>query len=429
MRFRVSNNACLVQLLLAGFISIAGVSVQVGWANDPFSRNEYALELLNRGDYPKALSQLQDAHRNYPYDEVIKRNLATGYVLAGQKLLGIGQFTDAAEYFFRSTELYPDNADFRLYHGIALTGLKKYDYATIELERARGLSGENKAYLYHLGRVKYETGNLADAVELWEKALAVDPGDATLRTLVEKTRRELVVEDKMTKGYSGRFNLSYDVAAQAAFADDILQALEDAYNRVGSLLNHYPEARVPVLIYTQKSFKDLIKGPEWSGGLYDGKIRLPIGGITNITPAVRTVLYHEYAHVVIFELTRGNCPMWLNEGIAEYAGRTQQNSSLQAMAIAERQEKLLSLGQLEKSFTGLTTREAAIAYEQSYSLVNFMVSAYGWHKVNDLLRALGKGLQAEAAFTEAFKDYSLSYPAIVAEWRSSLAKTLPAAAE
>jgi tetratricopeptide (TPR) repeat protein len=418
----VSHTLMLLRLLLASFIAVT-LAIQTGWANDPFSRNEYALELMNRGDYSKALTQLQDANHNYPYDEVIKSNLATAYVLAGQKLLGKGQFTDAEESFARATELYPDNGEFRLFHGIALTGLKKYDYATTEFERARGTLGENKAYLYHLGRVKYEIGSLGDAVELWEKALVLDPGDASLRSLVEKTRRERAVEDTMSKGYSGRFNLLYDVTAQTAFADDILQVLEEAYNYVGSLLNQYPEARVPVLIYTKKSFKDLINGPEWSGGAYDGKIRLPIGGISHINPAVRAVLFHEYTHVVIFELTRGNCPMWLNEGIAEYVGRTQYANATNVFDKAD--NKLLSITQLEKQFTGLSTHDAAIAYEQSYSLVNYMISAYGWHKVNDLLRALGKGLKTESAFAEAFQDYSLSYAAIIAEWRISVAKTLP----
>jgi tetratricopeptide (TPR) repeat protein len=408
---------CLFWLLSGLFLL-----VQPAAANDPFSRNEYALDLLHRGDYDKAITQLQDAHRNYPYDEVIKKNLATGYVLNGQKLMSKGQLEEAAEYFERATELFPDNGDFRLFHGIVLMALKKYDYATVELERARGVLGEGKAYLYHLGRIKYETGNLQEAVELWEKALAVEPDDASLRSLVEKTRRELAVEDKMVKGYSGRFNLSYDVAAKNAFADDILSVLEEAYNRVGSNLNHYPEARVPVLIYTRKGFKDITKGPEWSGGVYDGKIRLPIGGLAEISPMVRSVLYHEYTHVVVFELTRGNVPNWLNEGIAEYFGRSQ----LAEVALPEshkvKHDRSLTISQLEKSFTALSTSEATMAYEESYALVNFMVTAYGWHKVNDLLRALGKGLPIEQAVTETFRDFSLDYPAILAEWQSSRTK-------
>lgn len=406
------------------FWSLSGLLllVQPAEANDPFSRNEYALDLLHRGDYAKAITQLQDAHRNYPYDEVIKKNLATGYVLNGQKLMSKGQLEEATEYFERATELFPDNGEFRLFHGIVLTALKKYDYAAAELERARGVMGESKAYLYHLGRIRYETGNLQEAVELWDKALATEPDDGSLRSLLEKTRREMAVEDKMSKGYSGRFNLSYDVAAKNAFADDILSVLEEAYNRVGSSLNHYPEARVPVLIYTRKSFKDLIKGPEWSGGVYDGKIRLPIGGIAEITPLVRSVLYHEYTHVVVFELTRGNVPNWLNEGIAEYFGRSQLADSAVPESHKAKHDKSMTISQLEKPFTALSTSEATMAYEESYALVSFLVTAYGWHKVNDLLRALGKGLPIEQAVAEAFRDFSLDYPAILAEWHSSRKK-------
>jgi tetratricopeptide (TPR) repeat protein len=418
MIFRSSR--FLFEILQCSTVFFITLFVSVCWANDPFSRNEYALDLLNRGEYAKAISQLQDAHRNYPYDEVIKKNLATGYVLSGQKFLGKGQLTEAIDHFERASELYPDDGNLQLFHGIALVGQKKYDYATVVLERARGISGESKAYYYHLGRVKYETGNLADAVELWEKALTLDPGDASLRTLLEKTKRELLVEGEMAKGFSGRFNISYDVVANAAFADEILQVLEEAYNKVGSLLNHYPEAPIPVLIYTQKDFKNLVKGPEWSGGVYDGKIRLPIGGIQQITPEVRAVLYHEYVHVIMFELTHGNCPMWLNEGIAEYVGRSQSSAKQNIRSIAVQQGKLLTIHQLEKSFTAMTARDAAIAYEQSYSLLQYLVTAFGWHKVNDLLRSLATGLPIVPAFRAAFSDFSLEYESMIADWQATL---------
>lgn len=412
-----------IKQVLTVFLLISLMALPVS-ANDPFSRNNYAMDLLNRGDFAQAISQLQDAYHNYPYDEVIKKNLATGYVLAGQKLLGTGQLNDAVDYFTRATELYPDEGELRLFHGIALAGVKKYDYAEVEYERARGLSGESKAYYYHLGKLKYDTGELKDALELWEKGVALDPGDANLKGLLDKARREFTLEKKMAKGYSGRFSVSYDVQGNADFGDDILQILEEAYNKVGSLLNRYPEARVPVLIYTQKQFKDLLKGPEWSGGVYDGKIRLPMGGITKMTPGVKAVLYHEYAHAVIFELTRGNCPMWLNEGIAEYFGRTQLPVSLEALNIAARQGKLLTVEQLEKSFSSLSRRDAAVAYDQSYAFVDFLVTAYGWHKINDLLQSLAKGMPTDQAFTVAFSDYSLNYTAIINEWQVHLAKVL-----
>jgi len=71
---------------------------------------------------------------------------------------------------------------------------------------------------------------------------------------------------------------------------------------------------------------------------------------------------------------------------------------------------------------GLSAREAALAYQQSYALVNFLVTQYGWHKVKEMLVALGSGLDTAAAVKRALGDYGLDYPAVIQEWRAYLQK-------
>jgi len=75
---------------------------------------------------------------------------------------------------------------------------------------------------------------------------------------------------------------------------------------------------------------------------------------------------------------------------------------------------------LEGSFGGLSSNEAARAYQQSYSLVSYLVTTYGWHRVNAILAGLGKGMNITAAIAAALQDYSLSYDGLVKEWRDSL---------
>jgi hypothetical protein len=160
--------------------------------------------------------------------------------------------------------------------------------------------------------------------------------------------------------------------------------------------------------------------PEWSGGVYDGTIRLPFGSLKEVTPQIRAVLHHEYAHVVVFELTRGNCPYWLNEGIAEMFGRKQFSQQMTELDSAARKKSFADFKKLESSFGSLSASEANLAYQQSYSLVNYLVTAYGWHRVTRILTALGDGMNLDDALAEAFKDYSLSYDALLREWRESI---------
>lgn len=415
--FSARNGIVSAIFLLLSFLVVAS-----SLANDPVLLNNYAMELMNRNEYEKALEQLQSAYNIFPYNDTIRKNLAVAYSFVGERQMGKNLFDDAAANFDRAHELVPENSGYLLQKGVALYWGKHYDAALHELEQARTLGGDTQDLLYFIGRVQYDTGNLTGALETWEKALVVEPSSRIIRELAEKARRELPVESRMDKGYSSKFQISYDSDVKSAFADLILDTLEDAYNRIGTDLNYFPAARIPVILYTRKDYRAVVAGPDWSGGLYDGKIRLPVGGISGLTPLLKAVLFHEYTHVVVFELTSGNCPTWLNEGLAEIEGRKEYNPPMAELGKAAKSGEYLPFSRLAGSFSGFNAREVSLAYQQSYSMVNFMVSHYGWHKVKDILANLGAGMAIEPAIAKAMSDYSLDYSAIVQEWQAYMQK-------
>jgi len=391
-------------------------------ANDPFVHNDYALELLNRGEYEKALEQLQKAYSFFPYNETLRKNLAVTYMYVGKREMEANRYMEAADYFDHARELAPDNVVYGTMRGIALYLAKNYDAAKYEFERVRGISGDTVDILYYLGRVYYDTGELTAAIECWDNALALDPNNKAVREIVEKVRREAAVESRMDKEHSSKFEISYDAEVTSSLAGGILDILESAYNRVGSDLDYFPTARVPVILYTKKDYRNVTESPDWSGGLYDGKIRLPIGGATELTPQLRAILFHEYAHVVIHELTRGNVPTWLNEGLAEYEGRRELNPPMAELGKAAKHRGYLTFPALEGSFGAFNNRQAALAYQQSYSMVNYMIGAYGWYNVREILVNLGKGMPVDAAIKKALNGFSLDYPGVVVEWQAYMQK-------
>ena len=403
-------------LLLALFLALPAR------AGDPVVRNDYALELLNRGEYEKALEQLQKAFSLFPYDETLRKNLAVAYMFVGKKELEANRYMEAAENFDHARELVANNVVYGMMRGVALYLAKNYDTAKYEFERARGISGDTVDILYYLGRVDYDSGDLAAALENLDKALTLEPGNKEVRGLADKIRRELAVEAGMGKGQSSRFEISYDAEVTSSLADGILDILESAYNRVGSDLDHFPTARVPVILYTKKDYRLVTVSPDWSGGLYDGKIRLPIGGATELTPQLRAILFHEYTHVVISALTRGNVPNWLNEGLAEYEGRREFNPPMAELGRAAKHGGYLSFPALEGSFGALDNKQASQAYQQSYSLVNYMIGAYGWYNVREILVNLGKGMPLTAAVKKALNGFGIDYPALQLEWQTYMKK-------
>jgi len=389
-------------------------------ANEPFALNEFAISLMEKGEHDKALEQLQKAYSMSPYDPVLKKNLAEAYTFVGQRQMRENKYEDAAASFDRARELFPDIPRYYVMRGIALYYSKYPDAAQNELERARGIGGDTPEVLFYLARIQYDSGNLASAAELLEKAVALKPDFSVAKEMAEKLKRELSVENSMDRGYSSKFVISYDAEMKSHLANDILSTLEDAYSNVGRDLSTFPTGRITVILYTKKDYKSVTAGPDWSGGLYDGKIRLPVGGAQELTDQLKSVLFHEYTHVVVQEITHGNCPTWLNEGLAELEGRKIFTHPHVEHGKSASSGAFIPFAKLESGFTSLGSKEAAASYQQSYSLVNFMVNSYGWPKVTEILLNLGAGMNSAAAIKKAMADFGLDFDGVVEEWRRTL---------
>jgi tetratricopeptide (TPR) repeat protein len=367
------------------------------------------------------LEQLRQSYSANPYQPVIKKNLESAVLMNGVGLLKQKRYEEAAAQFEYAEELFPEDPQPAFLRGNAAYLLKQFDLAQTELEKARNLGGETVDLLFLLGKVFYDTEDIVRAAELWELALQKDPGNASLQELLAKAKRELTVNAGMGKGQSSRFMLSFDSGIKSDVADRVLGVLEDAYNQVGRDFGTYPVSRVPVILYTGKDYHEITGSPGWSGGQYDGKIRLPVGGMTEVTAQVRAVLFHEYTHVVVRDVTHGNCPVWLNEGLAEIQGRKEFDHPLSELGKASAKGGLLSFGTLSGSFASLQGKSVDLAYQQSYSLVRYMVSTYGWHTMKSLLTALGEGLIFDTAAKQAYENVGRSFQEIFSEWRDRVA--------
>jgi tetratricopeptide (TPR) repeat protein len=409
---------CMFRLTLVMWILFLTVTVSApnSFASDP--NVSHSTGASHRTG--SSLEQLEKDSLLFPYNEKIRHSLSSAYFESGQSLMKLKQYDEAAARFELARALNPEVPDYGILKGIALYLGKRYDEAAYELERSRQAVGDNVSILFYLGKVRYDSGDLPAALDVWERELALDPTNQSLRSMVEKGRKEMQVESGMGKGYRSMFVISYDEGTMSDLADDVLKTLESAYNRVGSDLNYYPSVRVPVILYTRKDYRNVTAGPEWSGGLYDGKVRLPIGGAAEINPMLRGVLTHEYTHVVVRELTKGNCPSWLNEGLAEVEGRTEFNPPLLALETAAKSGKFLPFPSLEGSLLRLGGKDVRLAYEQSFSMVRYLIATYGWYKVKDLLVSLGEGKSIAAAISVVFTDFGLDYIGLVQGWQDSV---------
>ena len=157
--------------------------------------------------------------------------------------------------------------------------------------------------------------------------------------------------------------------------------------------------------------------PGWSGGIYDGKIRIPVGGIEKETPGLRRLLYHEYTHAVVRAIAP-HCPTWLNEGLAQYfEGREIEPGMREALKRLAQSGKLPSLSQLEGSFMGLSTNQAMFAYLFSLSSTRYVIDTHGMYRIKSALEELGSGADTAAAID---RGISISYEDLERGWKRSL---------
>lgn len=378
--------------------------------------NNQAVKLLQQGRYLEGLALLQDAQQKQPYDEVIRENLRAAYMVTGQKLVSEQRYEEALQVLYEAQQFDDSQRSFYIMRGYALLRLEKYAEAEVELQEARGMGDPDVNILHMLGKVYYNTDRMYEAFDVLEDAEWNDPDNHAVKQMLEKVRRELAVEKGMEKEYGGHFVITFEGGENDDLGGEVLEVLEDAYNWIGLQLDHYPEQRVTVILYSRRQFSELTNSPDWAGGLYDGKIRLPVGGIASVDARVRGLLYHEYMHVVVRDIVGNNVPAWLNEGLAEVAERHVTAAPVEVLPLARQQDKLLPLQALEQSFHKLEGMQVALAYEQSYAVVSFLIERYGWHNVRDLLFALREHKTFFEAIEEVLGIDSMTYKTLQRRW-------------
>jgi len=381
---------------------------------DTAQLNRLATEAFHNTRYLQALDYLRQAERQSPYNEQIRRNLAEALLAASGQSADQGDWDRAVALLQEGIDRYPDDARFPLEQAGLLLHLDRLSEAEVLANSVLGMQPESVVARLILGQIHYRSGRLREAIDVWRQAAELDPEDRRVSRMLARAEREYRVEADMTRDYGPGFVLSYDDAAHGRLSQDILDVLNQAYIEIGSLLNHFPDQKVEVLVYTRRQFRQSTDSPEWAGGVYDGKIRIPLGGIETMTAPLRALLFHEYAHVVVRRLSHGRCPVWFNEGIAEVMAAGQHPGD---HAVPPTSAGLIPFEQLEGSWRELGPVRARMAYRQSRSFVGFLADSYGWHTIGDLLSVLAAGKKTDQAFAEVFGGYGLDFTGIVETWR------------
>jgi hypothetical protein len=152
-----------------------------------------------------------------------------------------------------------------------------------------------------------------------------------------------------------------------------------------------------VTLYTKEAFFDVTQAPGWVGAINDGKLRIPIEGVSGMTPELSRVLRHELAHSFIAQITHNRCPTWLNEGVAQALEPKSSAANGRVLAQLYASRSQIPLNGLESSFNAYPTQQAVVAYAESLAAVEYIRDTYGMSDVVRILERIGQGSSTEAA--------------------------------
>jgi tetratricopeptide (TPR) repeat protein len=317
---------------------------------------------LAHGDLEHALADERTAITFAPEQPVLLMNLAYLY-------LKQSEFKQAIDYLERAKRVSANNPDIYKLEGWAYYGMNRPDQAATE----------------------------------WKKAMTIRP-DSETQAALEKAQRDKAEEESYRENESAHFQLKYNGAAAPALAREVLHTLEGHYERISSELNYSPPEPIGVILYTQQSFADITQAPGWVGALNDGRIRVPVQGLTSVDSELSRVLKHELTHSFIQQKTHGRAPTWIQEGVAQWMEGKRSDENAAVLVQIYDQGQAAPLGSLEGSWMGLSGDTARYAYAWALANTEYIVDTDGLGDVERILDRLAAGSSTEQALKEVLHD-------------------------
>ncbi len=254
-----------------------------------------------------------------------------------------------------------------------------------------------------------------------------DPYEVTIFNL-KQLKTEL---EKFATLEAPGFVIRMDARESRIYGRDVVQLLSEARDVLTKKYAVQLEEPVFVEIFPkQKEFAIRtfgLPGGEGFLGVCFGRL------ITANSPAAlqvdsnwKSVLWHEYCHVVTLQKTKNKMPRWLSEGISVYEERQRNISWGQSMDPNYREmilgTGLVPVSQLSGAFLQpKTPMHLQFAYYESSLVVEYWIEKYGIEVLRRLLEDLAIGMPASEALKRApgtlesldieFRDYAMAMAA------------------
>ena len=262
-----------------------------------------------------------------------------------------------------------------------------------------------------LGSAFYGMENMDEAIAQWNLSLALQD-NPRLHEAIEKAEREREIEGYYRELRSEHFLLRYAGEQGEKLSGQVLSTLEGSFQSLALDLDYSPSEVIIVILYPNQAFQDITRSPTWVGALNDGKIRVPVSGLTQMNAELARMLKHELTHSFVRQMTMGRCPTWFNEGLAQLEeGATTATLGVQ-LGRAMTAGHLPAYQALEGPFLDMPQDQVALAYAKSLAALEYLRANFDMSEICNLLKAM----PSQPDFIILLQnELHLSYPAFEQE--------------
>ncbi len=394
---------------------------------DAVALNQEGIEAYCRGDYDKAAVFFTNALEHSPGEPVISANLSAAYRNLATRHLAEQKNEEALSALGRALTQLPRDTALLAYYMALLVSL-----GLEHLQRMDLIGAQNAAIkalqlgtvyapaLCLAGDVAYARNDLRKAQEHWLSALDANPSDTSVSRRIRRARAESDAERSLSRTRAYRFDIRFDYRALGDGVCDIRSFLMEAYEKIGQDFGRFPEYPITVILSREDVFRNVNSLPDYVSGLYDGKIHVPLNFTKYPLPTLKGILFHEYAHALVYDLAGNRCPLWLNEGIA----MKEMNHSLPvnsgALIDALVSGSTLTFEQLDPaSGTWQNPRHLQLAYAQSWMMIEYILHRWSFDRLKKILIRFRNGSDFTAIlldemnrtpgqFEEEWKDFAFN---------------------
>lgn len=349
---------------------------------------------------PALLARAIDFAEASPGDPELREYVANAHVYLSAREVASRRYDDALRYLDGAEQWGASRGDVATVRALVYGHQESWSSAEQWARTALAEGTSEPAEMHHLvGQAQYFREELDRAVASFEKAISIKDDPRYRASLAAAVRDSRSASNYDRKRLS-HFIVSYEGETMEMTGRMVLDSLERSYASLVSQFGFEPPEPVVVLLYSRQDYAQM-GGPHWSAGYFDGKIRVPVRGLTRVDPRLQATLHHELTHAFVHAEAGRQAPRWLHEGVAQYLDGTDSRRAGQFLA-----EALRGGGTLENCIRSAMC-DVRVFYASASSAVEYIIQQRGMGGIKDLVRALGEGKDMDTAMRDVLgKDQS-----------------------